>query len=242
MGPVSDARRHPRLACASPGRTTTEGSKNEVSPIIPLTPSRRSPVGRTSVAVDYARLVLLAGVFIAVVVVPLLLISRHPVRVIDVTVRPNVLNETSLYSTRLSTRTDRHGVAHFDLLGAVEDATVSRLLLALRPLTSSSNKTQPTCTGVSKGIFSCTVQLGEASSPLTGDQTYSFELTVDPDGGLLSKGQIDARVTSTVDTSEVTVRIVAVLASLVQVLTFLFPPTLSGTRVSSPKRGVRAAP
>lgn len=219
------------------------GDRDDVCTSDGVRPDRRGwLVSAVRVHIDYPRLLLLLVAFVAVVAYPLIAISRHPVRVVDISVQASVLNGTKIYVTRTSTRADNRGTTYFNLAGSVDDPAVSLVSLEIRPAGQASGSVQSVCDAVLTSVFSCNAQLVLTDAPPGATQTSSFRLLAELDNSLLASGEIGAQVTSTVDTSRVTVEKIALLAALVQVLTFIFPPTggVAKGRTSGTDEGLTA--
>lgn len=157
----------------------------------------------------------------AFVTAPLLYYAMHPVHIVHIFMQPKILNGMTLFSNKIITRPDSNGIVFFDMDGYIEDPSIIRIIISIKPC-SKPDWYEGNYSKVPRGIFLGTARLGTAQWPVTNDEEseYSYKL-VSSDGILLSQGNILARVETVAGGNQLLIVAIGLLASVLQILSLL---------------------
>ena len=155
---------------------------------------------------------------------PSFYLSARPVYLIDILVQPISESQVYVLSKRALTRAGSNGVAFFDFRALLVDPSkVDRVFLEIRPASERTYYPQwEDGATVVNGLVSGVAQLGAPQWPLHQDEQYEFRL-LDQTKAHLVEGTIIARANAISGTSPWLLAAIGLVASIVQLLSVLWP-------------------
>lgn len=155
---------------------------------------------------------LIAGIIVFFLIKPELLFK--------VTLTIDYKKDIRFSTTSWVVKPDSDGVVNFNMMGTLGNLSSPKIKMEISPDEENKWYLQGIGYRVIDSAFIGKAQLGSKEWPMKKDQHYSFRLISD-NGQLLAQGEIDARVHKTYGTESTILIFVTLLASIVQIITFL---------------------
>lgn len=151
------------------------------------------------------------------VTLPLLYLALNPVYIVHINIQPNILKGIQLTCKDIITQPDGNGVVYFDVRGNIQDRSLTKVQMLIRPY--PENKRYPLSADftVSDGYLIGTAQLGSSEWPVYKDEKYTFQIKT-IDGVLLSEGNLLATVKPIAGGDRWLIIGIGLLASILQIL------------------------
>ena len=156
----------------------------------------------------------------ALVTAPLLYFSTSPTALVRIDVHPNSLSGVRILTTSTLIERGSRGIVYFDFRALADTQVINSVSISIRPSTIAE-WFRAHDTTVSNGLILSTLQLGSTEYPIGKDARFAYKLVADP-STVLSEGTLMASSVTVAGTEPWLISAIAVLASVLQVLTVAF--------------------